>query len=155
MKTEDIYLTEEGAEKIRKELEILTGPRRRDIAKRLRFAIQQGDLSENADYISAKEDQAFLEGKIIELEETLRHAVIIGETSSLDSVDIGSTVIVQLADDAERTFRVVGTKEADPRNGLISHQSPYGQALLGKRVGDIARANTPGGIVELKVLEIR
>jgi transcription elongation factor GreA len=155
MNKEDIYLTEEGADKIRKELEILTGPRRREIADRLRFAIQQGDLSENADYISAKEDQAFLEGKILELEETIRRAIIIGETTSLDSIDIGSTVIVQLAGDDKLTFRVVGTKEADPRNGLISHQSPYGQALLGKRVGDVARANTPGGIVELKVLEIR
>jgi transcription elongation factor GreA len=154
MGTDDIYLTQDGADRLKKELEILTGPRRREIADRLRFAVQQGDLSENADYISAKEDQAFLEGKILELEETLRRAVIIGDSPSLDAVDIGNTVIVLIADEVKRTFRVVGTKEADPRNGLISHQSPYGQALLGKRVGDVARANTPGGMVDLKVLEI-
>ncbi len=155
MSSNDIYLTQEGADKLKKELESLIGPGRRAIADRLRFAVSQGDLSENADYISAKEDQAFLEGKILELEETLRRATIIGETTSLDSIDIGSTVIVLLSDDVKQTFRVVGTKEADPRNGLISHQSPYGQALLGKRVGDVARADTPGGVVELKVLEIR
>jgi transcription elongation factor GreA len=155
MGADDIYLTQEGADRLKKELEGLTGPGRREIADRLRFAVQQGDLSENADYITAKEDQAFLEGKILELEETLRRATIIGEATSLDAVDIGSTVIVLISDDLKQTFRVVGTKEADPRNGLISHQSPYGQALLGKRVGDIARADTPGGAVELKVLEIR
>jgi transcription elongation factor GreA len=155
MGADDVYLTQEGANRLKKELESLTGPGRREIADRLRFAVQQGDLSENADYITAKEDQAFLEGKILELEETLRRATIIGEAISLDSVEIGSTVIVLISDDLKQTFRVVGTKEADPRNGLISHQSPYGQALLGKRVGDIARADTPGGAVELKVLEIR
>lgn len=155
MNNDDVYLTQEGADRLQKELEILTGPRRREIADRLRFAIQQGDLSENADYTAAKEDQAFLEGKILELEETLRRALIIGETTSLDAIEIGSTVIVQTTDGSEQTFRVVGTKEADPRNGFISHQSPYGQALLGKRVGDTARATTPGGTVELKVLEIR
>ncbi len=155
MNNDDVFLTPEGAAKLRKELEILSGPRRRQMAERLRRAVQQGDLTENADYLSAKEDQAFLEGKILELEETLRRATIIDKPSSSDSVAIGSTVIVSLADEGTQTFRVVGVKEANPRQGLISHQSPYGQALLGKRVGETALADTPNGMIELKILEIR
>jgi transcription elongation factor GreA len=151
----EIYLTQEGVEKLRKELEILTGPRRQEMADRLRHAVQQGDLAENADYISAKEDQAFLEGKILEIEQTLRRATIIEDAASSDTVVVGSTVIVSLPDQESETYRVVGAKEADPRRGLISHLSPYGQALLGKSVGDSAFAETPGGKIELKVLEIR
>lgn len=151
----DVYLTQEGADKLKKDLEILVGPRRLELAKRLRHAIQQGDLSENADYTSAKEDQAFLEGKILDIEDALRRAVIIDDTITSDIVVIGSTVIVSMGDDATQTFRVVGVKEAHPRQGMISHQSPYGQALLGKRVGETALAETPSGTIELKVLEIR
>jgi len=151
----DVYLTQKGADKLKQDLEILVGPRRRELAARLRHAIQQGDLSENADYTAAKEDQAFLEGKILEIEDALRRAIIIDDTSSSDTVVIGSTVIVSMGDDAAQTFRVVGAKEANPRQGLISRQSPYGQALLGKRAGETALAETPSGTVELKVLEIR
>ncbi len=155
MGNDDVFLTPEGAAKLNKELEILSGPRRREMAERLRNAIQQGDLSENADYISAKEDQAFLEGRILELEQTLRRAIIIDEPASRDSIAIGSTVVVSLPGEGTQTYRVVGAKEADPRQGLISHKSPYGQALLGKRVGEIAVADTPNGAIELKVVEIR
>ena len=150
-----VYLTQEGADKLKKDLEILVGPRRRELAVRLRHAIQQGDLSENADYTAAKEDQAFLEGKILEIEDALRRAIIIDDSISSDTVVIGSTVIVSMGDTAARTFRVVGVKEANPRQGFISHKSPYGQALLGKRVGETALAETPSGTIELKVLEIR
>jgi transcription elongation factor GreA len=125
------------------------------MADRLRHAVQQGDLAENADYISAKEDQAFLEGKIMELEETLRRAVIIEDNQSSNTVIVGSTVVVSLANETTETFRLVGATEANPRKGLISHLSPYGQALLGKTVGDLALAETPGGTIELKILEIR
>jgi len=151
----DVYLTQEGADKLKKDLEILVGPRRRELAERLRFAIQQGDLSENADYTAAKEDQAFLEGKILEIEDALRRAIIIDDSVSSDTVVIGSTVTVSMGEDAPQTFRVIGVKEANPRQGMISHQSPYGQALLGKRVGETAFAETPSGTIELKVLEIR
>jgi len=151
----DVYLTQEGADKLKKDLEILVGPRRRELAARLRFAIQQGDLSENADYTAAKEDQAFLEGKILEIEDALRRAIIIDDSVSSDTVVIGSTVTVSMGEDAPQTFRVIGVKEANPRQGMISHQSPYGQALLGKRVGETAFAETPSGTIELKVLEIR
>ncbi len=150
-----VYLTQEGADKLKKDLEILVGPRRRELAKRLRHAIQQGDLSENADYTAAKEDQAFLEGKILEIEDALRRAIIIDDSITSDTVVIGSTVTVSMGDDAAQTFRVIGVKEANPRQGMISHQSPYGQALLGKRVGETALAETPSGTIELKVLEIR
>jgi transcription elongation factor GreA len=154
MESDDLFLTKEGAENLRKELDNLCGPRRQEMAARLRHAIQQGDLTENANYISAKEDQAFLEGKIMELETILRRAIIIEDVLSGDSVAIGSTVTVAFEDDTQQTYKVVGVKEADPRQGKISHQSPFGMALLGKRQGDIARAETPSGIIELTVIEI-
>ena len=154
MGNDDLFLTREGAENLRKELETLCGPRRQEMAARLRHAIQQGDLTENANYISAKEDQAFLEGKIMELEDILRRAIIVEDVLSSDSVAIGSTVTVAFEDETRQTYKVVGVKEADPRNGKISHQSPFGMALLGKRPGESARADTPNGPVLLKVIEI-
>jgi len=154
MESDDLFITKEGAENLRKELEELCGPRRQEMAARLRHAIQQGDLTENANYIAAKEDQAFLEGKIMELEEILRRAIIIEDIHSGDSVSIGSTVTVAFKDDTRQIFKVVGVKEADPRSGKISHQSPYGMALLGKRPGEIARAETPNGPIEFTVIEI-
>ncbi|MGD8814937.1 MAG: transcription elongation factor GreA [Anaerolineales bacterium] len=155
MDNDDIFLTKDGADKLRKDLEILRGPRRQEIASRLRHAIQQGDLTENANYISAKEDQAFLEGKIMELEDVLRRAIVIEESPQEDEVSIGSTVVVAFEDDSKQTFHVVGVKEADPRRGKISHQSPLGMALLGKRPGETARAETPSGPIALTVIEIR
>ncbi len=155
MEKSEILLTPEGAAKIRAELEELRGPRRGELAKRLRAAIQQGDLSENADYTAAKEEQAFLEGRIQELEVTLREATIVEKPASNDIVDLGSTVIV-LEDGGEpETFQLVGAKEADPRNGKISHESPIGRALMGKRVDEEALATTPAGGIRFKILEIR
>lgn len=149
------YLTAAGAAKLRKELEELKGPRRSEMADRLRKAVRQGDLSENADYISAKEQQAFLEGRILELESVLRNATIVEPKSSSERVEIGSTVVVLEQDDSRSTFQIVGAKEANPRAGKISHESPIGQALLGKKVGQSAEATTPGGPIRFKVLEIR
>jgi transcription elongation factor GreA len=154
MESDDVFITREGADNLRKELEELCGPRRQEMAARLRHAIQQGDLTENANYISAKEDQAFLEGKIMELEDVLRRAIIIEDVLSSDSVSIGSTVTVAFDDDTRQTFKVVGVKEADPRNGKISHQSPLGMALIGKGPGETARAETPSGTIDLTVIEI-
>jgi transcription elongation factor GreA len=147
------YLTPEGAAKLRTELSELTGPRREEISKRLRAAIQMGDLSENADYHKAKEDQAFLEGRIQELEAVLRSAVIIEKTQS-DVVTVGSTVTVQEADFDPETFYMVGAKEADPRNGKISNESPIGKALMDHKVGDVVEAETPGGKLKFKILKI-
>src|SRR5512144_517121 len=123
------YLTPEGEKKLQAELAELTGPRREELARRLRSAIQMGDLSENADYHKAKEDQAFLEGRIQEIEAALRNAVIIEKTRS-DVVLVGSTVTVQEAGFEPETYFMVGAKEADPRNGKISNESPIGKALL-------------------------
>ena len=147
------YLTAEGEQKLRNELAELKGPRREDLAQRLRSAIQMGDLSENADYHKAKEDQAFLEGRIQEIEAVLRNAVII-EKSQGDFVSVGSHVTIQEADFDPETFYVVGAKEADPRNGKISNESPIGSALLNHKVGDVVEADTPGGKIRFKLLKI-
>src|SRR6266545_423935 len=130
------YLTVEGEKKLQAELAELTGPRREELAKRLRSAIQMGDLSENADYHKAKEDQAFLEGRIQEIEAVLRTAVVV-EKSRSDIVAVGSTVTVQEDTFDPETYYMVGAKEADPRNGKISNESPIGKALLDHRVGDV------------------
>jgi transcription elongation factor GreA len=147
------YLTPEGAEKLRAELKELTGPRREALSQRLRSAIQMGDLSENADYHKAKEDQAFLEGRIQEIEAVLRTAVIVEKTKS-DVVTVGSTVTVQEESCDPETYYMVGVKEADPRNGKISNESPIGRALMAHKVGDVVEAETPGGKIRFKILKI-
>ena len=155
MENKEIYLTSEGAQKIREELKELTGPRRVNLAKRLRNAISMGDLKENAEYIVAKEDQAFLEGKIAELQQILKIAVIVEGNGGSEQVTIGSTVVVRIDGEAPQTYKLVGIKETDPRNGKISNDSPIGKSLMGKRVGDIAAAKTPGGDLVMEIQEIR
>lgn len=150
----DLYLTEDGAQRLREELEELRGPRREDLAKRLRFAIKQGDLSENADYIAAKEEQAFLEGRIQELQAILREATIVDGTSGSDEVSVGSTVVVSEEGRGNQTYYLVGVTEASPREGKISNESPIGQALLGKKIGDTAVAQTPGGEISMEIIDI-
>ncbi len=151
---EPTYLTPEGETKLKLELETLKGPRRLEIAKRLRSAIQMGDLSENADYHKAKEDQGFLEGRIQEIEYMLRNAVIIEPNASRDVVGIGNHVTIQEGDYPPETYHVVGAKEADPRSGKISNESPIGRALMEHRVGDVVQADTPGGRLSIKILQI-
>jgi transcription elongation factor GreA len=149
------YLTAEGAARLKAELEELKGPQREALARRLRDAIQMGDLSENADYHKAKEDQAFLEGRIQELEYLLRNAEIVeADSGPKDVVAIGRRVTVQEGDFEPEVFLLVGAKEADPRAGKISNESPIGQALLDHRVGDVVEADTPGGRIRLKILKI-
>jgi transcription elongation factor GreA len=147
------YLTPEGAARLRAELQGLTGPRRDELSKRLRSAIQMGDLSENADYHKAKEDQAFLEGRIQEIEAVLRHAVIVEKTHS-DAVTVGAHVTVQEEDFDPETYHIVGAKEADSRNSKISNESPIGRALMDHKVGDVVEAETPGGKIKFKILKI-
>ncbi len=152
---ETSFLTAEGLEKLQKELIQLKGSARDDLSRRLREAIQMGDLSENADYIQAKEDQGFLEGRIQELEQILSNVQIIDDKEkSVDQVDIGSTITVQESTYPEEIYFLVGPKEADPINGRISYQSPIGKALLGHRVGDLIRIETPGGSISLKIKNI-
>jgi transcription elongation factor GreA len=151
--TQQTYLTTEGAEKLRAELKELTGRRREELAQRLRAAIQMGDLSENADYHKAKEDQAFLEGRIQEIEAVLRTAVIVEKTHS-DVVTVGSTVTVQEENFDPETYYVVGAKEADPRKGKISNESPIGRALMDHKAGEVVEAETPSGKIRIKILKI-
>jgi transcription elongation factor GreA len=152
---QQVYLTAEGAQKLQLELDELKGPKRDEMAKRLRSAIQMGDLSENADYHKAKEDQAFMEGRIQEIEYLLKNAKIIEENAEPgDTVKVGSCVTVQEGDYPEETYFLVGATGADPRNGRISNESPIGAALLGGKVGDEVTAKTPGGEIKLKILKI-
>ncbi len=149
------YLTAEGAARLKGELDYLKGPSREQLAARLHSAIQQGDLSENADYIAAKEEQGFLEGRILELEQVLRNAVIIDTLEhKVNEVTVGSHITIQEDDFPEETYHLVGPKEADPPNGRISHESPIGKSLLGHHVGDIVTADTPAGALRLKIIKI-
>jgi transcription elongation factor GreA len=151
---EPSYLTPEGEAKLKAELEELKGPRRQELSVRLRSAIQMGDLSENADYHQAKEDQGFLEGRIQELERVLRNAVIIQKNASKGVVIVGSQVTIQEGNFPAETYHVVGAKEADPRNGKISNESPIGRALMDHKVGEVVEAETPAGKIKLKILKI-
>ena len=134
----------------------MKGPERHEIAKRLRAAIQMGDLSEHADYQKAEEEQGCLEGRIQELEYLLNKAIIIDNhrDGKWDKVDVGATVTIQEEDFPPETYYLVGAKEADPRNGKISNESPIGKALIGRKVGEVAVALTPNGEIRLKVLKI-
>ena len=151
-----LYLTSEGAARLKTELEQLKGPARQEISERLRSAIQMGDLSENADYHKAKEDQGFLEGKIMELEYLLKNATIIEQKDSgpREVVEVGARITVMEEGEAPESYLIVGAKEADPRNGRISHVSPIGSALMGHRVGDRVEVQTPGGALWLEIVEI-
>jgi len=153
---EKIYLTKEGKEKLQAELEELEGPKRKEIAARLKSAIEMGDLSENADYHKAKEDQGFLEGKILEIKYTLDYAIIVEENSKCqEKVNVGCKVTVQEEDFPAETYFLVGSKEADPVENRISHVSPIGKAMIDKEVGDVVTVKTPDGEYSLKILEIQ
>jgi transcription elongation factor GreA len=153
--SDQTYLTTEGAAQLRAELAELKGPKRTELAQRLRSAIQMGDLSENADYHKAKEDQGFLEGRIKDLEYLLNHAIVVDVSEvSRDSVQVGTRVTIQEAGEEPESYQMVGASEADPRNGRISNESPIGQALFGKKVGEIAVAKTPGGEITFKIIKI-
>lgn len=153
--TEVSYLTAEGLEKLKNELTHLKTNVRNELSARLRAAIEMGDLSENADYIQAKEEQAFIEGRIIELEVLLSNVKVIEEKDRKDGrVDIGSKVTVKEDDYPEETYYLVGPKEADPPKGKISYESPIGKALINHKVGDEVVVNTPGGKLFLKITKV-
>ena len=152
---EAFYITDEGLQKIKEELEFLRTTKREELAKKLEVAIAQGDLKENADYHAAKEEQGFTEGRIRDLEDALRRAVVIKETGPSDRVRVGSTVTVvdEEYGDAE-TYSIVGPHEANPSEGRISNQSPIGRALLGAKIGQIVIASSPAGEIRLQVQAI-
>jgi len=146
------YLTLKGLEKLKKELNYLKTVKRREIAEGLRHTASFGDLSENFAYQQTKEDQMFLEGRILELGKIISQAKII-EKRKTDKVQLSSLVIVNLAGKKEK-FQILGPEEADPAKGKISFESPLGKALLGKKVGNKIKIKTLNGKIEGKVLKI-
>lgn len=150
-----MYLTAEGAEELQRELDRLIEVRRPELAEKLTEAVAQGDLKENADYHDAKEQLAFVEGRIKYLENVLRSAEIISNGGGSDVVTVGSRVtIVEDGEDDEEVYTIVGAAEANPDDGKISHVSPIGSALLGAKKGDKVRVQTPGGSIIFKVKKI-
>lgn len=154
MNNQDVYLTAEGLKKLEDELEHLCTIRRKEIAERLREAMEGGDLIDNAEYEAAKNEQAFIEGRILEIERILAQARIIEPSESTDVVDIGNTVVVKQDGKKRETFTIVGATEADPKNGLISNESPLGQALLGHQVGDEVEVDAPAGVLRFRIVKI-
>ena len=150
----EYLITKEGLKKLKEELEDMKTRQRDELSKRLRFAIQQGDLSENADYHKAKEDQAFLEGRIREYEETVAGAKIIDGSNNNGVIDVGSHITIQEGSYPEERYHMVGAREANPMEGRISNESPIGKALLGRKAGDTVTVATPGGEMELKILSV-
>jgi len=150
-----IYLTEDGLRKIKDELEHLTTTRRREVAQMIAEAKAEGDISENAGYDEAKTAQGFLEGRIRELENTLKRAQVIKDEGKKNIINIGRTVIVrEVGTDFDETYTIVGSLEADPANGRISNESPIGKALLGKKVGSKIKVASPGGEIEFEVVKL-
>jgi len=148
----EIYLSKEGLRRLQAELSHLKNIKRKEIIERIQEAKFYGDLAENAEYEAAKNEQAFVEGRILELESTLKKAKIITK-SQTDKVAIGSKVKLK-SEDEEETFILVNKTEADPKEGKISYDSPLGRSLLGKGKGDMVEAQTPTGIVKYKIVEI-
>ena len=149
------YLTPEGKIALEKELQELRDVRRPDIAKKIQEAVAEGDLKENADYHDAKEKQGFIEGRIAEIEQTLRHALVV-EKLLTDVIQVGSTVTMrEEGTDEDEVYMVVGAREAKPAEGKISNESPLGQELLGKRKGEKAVITTPeGGKITFKICNV-
>lgn len=149
-----IFVTKEGLEKLQQEYENLVKKERPALSERLKLAREAGDLSENADYESAREKQAFVEGRIAELTQMLKKVVIVSQANGTRKVGVGSTVKLT-AGSEKLEFELVGAPEADPLKGRISYESPLGKALLGKAVGEVVTVETPaGGKEEYKILEV-
>jgi transcription elongation factor GreA len=149
-------LTPAGKAKLQEELAELKGPRREEIARRLKSAIEMGDLSENADYHAAKEDQGFIEGRIQQIEAILYSATLVEESDINTSiVQIGNTVTVQEENEPEETFIIVGANEANPRERKISYESPMGSALMGHKKGQTVEVVLPNNsVLKIKILKI-
>lgn len=150
--SEYVYVTREGLEKLKAELHELKTVRKRDVAGRIERAKELGDLSENAEYADAKDEMSFIEGRIIELEDTVNRAKII-EAGGTDAVTIGCTVEIE-GGGQKKTYTIVGSSEADPAAGRISNETPIARALLGKRVGDSIDVRLPSGAVTYTVTRI-
>ena len=156
MSEQDVILTREGLEQLEQELEHLRTVKRTEEKERLKEAIALGDLSENSEYDDAKNEQAFMEGRILELEKMIRNAKIIEEGEQQEgAITVGSLVTVKDIEFDEITeYRLVGTVEADPMNNRISNESPVGRALLGHKAGEIIDVEVPAGIIQLEIVSI-
>jgi transcription elongation factor GreA len=151
------FLTKEGFQKLQDELEYLRTAKRQEVANRLHEAMEGGELIENAEYEAAKNEQAFVEGRIQELDALLASAKIIednGTKKKSDGVQLGSKVTIKEGNFEAETFTVVGMAEANPREGKISNESPIGKAILGHKVGETVKVETPGGTYNVKILKI-
>ena len=155
--TKKNIMTYEGIKKLEEELEYLKTVRRKEITEKIKVALGYGDLSENSEYDEAKNDQAFNEGRIIQLENMLKNAVVVDESEiQTDKVSVGSIVkVMDYEFDEEVEYAIVGSAEADPMNFKISNESPVGSALLGKKVGDVVEVTVPSGVSKFEILEIR
>ena len=155
--TKKNIMTYEGIKKLEEELEYLKTVRRKEITEKIKVALGYGDLSENSEYDEAKNDQAFNEGRIIQLENMLKNAVVVDESEiPTDKVSVGSIVkVMDYEFDEEVEYAIVGSAEADPMNFKISNESPVGSALLGKKVGDVVEVTVPSGVRKFEILEIR
>ena len=151
-----VYLTPEGLKKIKDEVEYLTTTRRREVAQMIAEAKSEGDISENAGYDEAKTAQGFLEGRIRELEHLLKNAQVIAETKeNKNTVTLGRTVIVrEVGTDLDEEYTIVGPPEANPAEGRISNESPMGKALIGKKVGQVVKVTSPGGLIEFEIVKV-
>jgi transcription elongation factor GreA len=150
-----VYMTAEGLEQLKNELEHLKTVRREEVSQKLQVAIAQGDLKENADYHAAKEEQGFVEGRIRTLEDSLRRAKVIEHNGPSDVVRVGSTVTVtEEGSDEPETYSIVGPHEANPANGRISNESPIGSALLGAKRGQVVSIQIPAGEIRFRISDI-
>ncbi|MCM3388014.1 transcription elongation factor GreA [Ureibacillus chungkukjangi] len=149
-------MTIAGKQKLEEELEQLKTVKRKEVVERIKIARSFGDLSENSEYDSAKEEQGFVEGRITTIESMLRNAIIIEESGASDVVTLGKTVsFVELPEGDEEEYTIVGSAEADPFEGRISNDSPIARALLGRKVDDIVKLTTPGGDMEVRIVAIK
>ncbi len=151
--SQDTFITKEGLAKLKTELAELKNTKRSEIAERIQTAKELGDLSENAEYVEAKNEQAFVEGRIMEIETILRNATVIEKTSNNGIVEVGSRIKIMENQD-EREYMIVGSNEADPKEGKISNESPLGQAFLGKKKGDIVEIELPKGTKRIEIVAI-
>jgi len=152
--SQDIQITKAGLETLKKELDGLVNVKRPKLVERLSYARSQGDLAENSDYTYAKEDLEFMDGRISELEEVLKNAKVVLSKGKNGGVAVGTTVTVKI-NGGKSVFEIVGEWEADPVNKKISHESPLGKALVGKKVGEKAEVEAPAGKVIYEILEIK
>ncbi|MFB9273966.1 transcription elongation factor GreA [Cohnella cellulosilytica] len=157
MSDKEVLLTQDGLKRLEDELENLKSVKRREVAERIKVAIGYGDISENSEYEDAKNEQAFIEGRIITLEKMLRNARIINsEEIDLETVSIGSTVVVEDLEYGDTMeYTIVGTAESDPLNNKISNESPVGKAIIGKKKGTTVEVSVPAGIIQYKIVDIK